>query len=381
MFGRSVPFYKQHSKQPNSYQIFRLAEVEVGDETGTISLRARDDQIDVLQKVLSHRNKKNSSLNSGAVVLRNCTIELYQNKHLRLAITKWGKLSFYPDDIASTPNPPLSMNREKNISLADVSTFVPRHEDESPSVASSTPSLKHRNKLSYSVPPQQYPQNTSAFHYTGYHPMMQQKRYNPQQQQQQHHQYYRNQNMNRHNHHHHHNRNNNQQQRMLWQQYHRNQQQLQLLYYQQEQQMLARQNRIQNQQIFPIMPSLARSVSIDSNDMPLFIPLEQTSSSSSPTNIYSNYTPTSPAHPFVIQEEPCFSPTQWQNDQHYFNIDSPSNPQQQPQQNFMPSLGNPYYSLNSTIYEGGGGGDQQFYIPQFYPQQNIDQGYKDDNKK
>lgn len=90
----------------------RLAEVEVGDETGTVSLRARDDQIDVLQEV---------SERSGAVVLRNCTLELYQGRHIRLAVTKWGKLCTYPDQVASTPAPPSKMNRDRNFSSIDLS--------------------------------------------------------------------------------------------------------------------------------------------------------------------------------------------------------------------------------------------------------------------
>ena len=64
-----------------------VAEVEVGDETGSISLRARDEQIDLLRKV---------SNDKGAIVLRNCTMELYQGKHLRLGVSKWGKMSVYP---------------------------------------------------------------------------------------------------------------------------------------------------------------------------------------------------------------------------------------------------------------------------------------------
>jgi replication factor A1 len=90
----------------------RLAEVEVGDETGIVSLRARDDQIDILEEVSSR---------SGAVVVRNCTLELYQGKHIRLAITKWGKLRRYPDQIASTPAPPSKINRDRNFSLIDLS--------------------------------------------------------------------------------------------------------------------------------------------------------------------------------------------------------------------------------------------------------------------
>ena len=85
----------------------RLAEVLVGDETGTVSLRARDDQIDTL-------------LQAQQVVLRNCTLELYQGKHIRLTCTKWGKITPFPDDIASTPAPPSNMNRARNFSKIDI---------------------------------------------------------------------------------------------------------------------------------------------------------------------------------------------------------------------------------------------------------------------
>jgi hypothetical protein len=89
----------------------RLAEVEVGDETGTVSLRARDDQIDILQEIANR---------SGAVVLRNCMLELYQGKHIRLAVTKWGKISAYPDHVPSTPAAPRVINRDKNYSLINL---------------------------------------------------------------------------------------------------------------------------------------------------------------------------------------------------------------------------------------------------------------------
>ena len=93
----------------------RLAEVEIGDETGTVSLRARDEQIDLLEDV---------SRRSGAVVLRNCTLELYQGKHIRLAVTKWGKLSIYPDNVASTPPAPSKMNFDRNFSAIDLSAVA-----------------------------------------------------------------------------------------------------------------------------------------------------------------------------------------------------------------------------------------------------------------
>lgn len=89
----------------------RLAEVLVGDETGCVSLRARDEQIDILKEV---------SQRSGAVVLRNSTLELFQGRHIRLAVTKWGKLSLYPDQISSTPVPPQKMNMDRNFSTIDL---------------------------------------------------------------------------------------------------------------------------------------------------------------------------------------------------------------------------------------------------------------------
>lgn len=64
-----------------------VAEVEVGDDSGSLFLRARDEQIDLVRKL---------SNNQGAIVLRNSTVELYQGKHLRLTVSKWGKMSVYP---------------------------------------------------------------------------------------------------------------------------------------------------------------------------------------------------------------------------------------------------------------------------------------------
>ncbi len=64
-----------------------VAEVEVGDDSGSISLRARDEQINLVRELSNKR---------GAIVLRNCTVELYQGKHLRLGVSKWGKMSAYP---------------------------------------------------------------------------------------------------------------------------------------------------------------------------------------------------------------------------------------------------------------------------------------------
>jgi replication factor A1 len=93
----------------------RLAECEVGDETGIVSLRARDDQISLLQEISSRE---------GAVVLRNCSIELFQGKFIRLAVNKWGKVVPFPDGISSTPTLPTMMNDTLQLSIVDVSDVV-----------------------------------------------------------------------------------------------------------------------------------------------------------------------------------------------------------------------------------------------------------------
>lgn len=93
----------------------RLAECEVGDETGTLSLRARDDQINLLQEI-SKRN--------GAVVLRNCSLELFQGKFIRLAVSKWGKIHSFPDSISSTPSPPAKINDSIHLSIVDLNAVT-----------------------------------------------------------------------------------------------------------------------------------------------------------------------------------------------------------------------------------------------------------------
>jgi len=55
----------------------------------------------------------------GAVVLRNVSLELNRGK-LRLLISKFGKISAYPDDLQSTPTPPSIMNQNTNLSTMDV---------------------------------------------------------------------------------------------------------------------------------------------------------------------------------------------------------------------------------------------------------------------
>lgn len=131
----------------------RLAEVEVGDETGTVSLRARDEQIDVLEEV---------SQKSGAVVLRNCMLELFQGRHIRLAVTKWGKMSVFPDDVASTPPAPSKINKERNFSLIDLSVVASEMVENQPPevgyIGSNRESPTDRNRGSQNRQPFQPPQ-------------------------------------------------------------------------------------------------------------------------------------------------------------------------------------------------------------------------------
>lgn len=128
-----------------------VAEVQIGDSTGSVSLRARDEQIAMLQQVSSQK---------GAVVLRNCTVELHQGKYLRLAVSKWGKMGIYPDGIESTPIPPSEMNEERNFSLVDLNAVTTAKKDES-----------NCNVVSSSIPlfdtQQQQHQYPKQHHYVG----------------------------------------------------------------------------------------------------------------------------------------------------------------------------------------------------------------------
>jgi hypothetical protein len=49
---------------------------------------------------------------------------LYQGKHIRLAVTKWGKISAYPDSVYSTPSPPGIINHERNFSMINLSLIA-----------------------------------------------------------------------------------------------------------------------------------------------------------------------------------------------------------------------------------------------------------------
>lgn len=93
----------------------RLAECEIGDESGVVSLRARDDQIQLLQEISERK---------GAVVLRNCNIELFQGKFIRLSVSKWGKVAAFPDGVSSTPPPPTMMNSHLHLSIVDIGKLV-----------------------------------------------------------------------------------------------------------------------------------------------------------------------------------------------------------------------------------------------------------------
>lgn len=128
----------------------RLAEVQVGDETGSISLRARDSQIDELEKI---------SNKGGAVILRNSSIELYQGKHLRLAVTKWGKINVHPDSIANTPSPPSTINTAVNLSVLDLNLVPPNAWLHIPATnpPASLQSGDSSSRLQHNLQKQQYP--------------------------------------------------------------------------------------------------------------------------------------------------------------------------------------------------------------------------------
>lgn len=88
---------KSHSQSPNYissllYFLHRIAEVTVGDETGTITLRARNGQVDFLVQGL--RETEEDETKPLVVVVRNAGVAMYKG-HMRLIVNKWGKLSRY----------------------------------------------------------------------------------------------------------------------------------------------------------------------------------------------------------------------------------------------------------------------------------------------
>ena len=100
------------------------------------------------------------------MVLRNCTVELFHNKYLRLAVTKWGKMTPYPDHVASTPKPPTNMNTELNYSLADLSArnFIHQVDDDVGSPQSSRATIP-RDAIAEKSPSSSYPFHSQHIQY------------------------------------------------------------------------------------------------------------------------------------------------------------------------------------------------------------------------
>ncbi|OQS07585.1 hypothetical protein THRCLA_20111 [Thraustotheca clavata] len=85
--------------------VARIAEILVGDETGTVVLTARNEQIDRAQV-------------GKYLVLRNAEAAVYRG-FMRLRVTVWGKLSLHPDGVKSTPKVPKSIADNNNMSLVE----------------------------------------------------------------------------------------------------------------------------------------------------------------------------------------------------------------------------------------------------------------------
>jgi len=148
----------------------RLAECEVGDETGTLSLRARDGQISLLEDICKQK---------AAVVLRNCSIELYQGKYLRLAVSKWGKIAMYPDGIDGTPCPPTMINGDIHLSIPSLFDIVAndwleshaKHDGCAPTKRDSAHQTNPRHKVNkHSKIPPSYPFYMTMPHHFQQHP-------------------------------------------------------------------------------------------------------------------------------------------------------------------------------------------------------------------
>lgn len=142
----------------------RLAECEVGDETGIVSLRARDEQISLLQDICRQK---------GAAVLRNCSIELYQGKYIRLAVSKWGKIAMHPDGVSSTPPAPTQMNDQLHLSMTGIFDMFGKDWFESlpkpdlagrDNFASRKDGAATRNRAKPDRYHSPYPHNTTSYH-------------------------------------------------------------------------------------------------------------------------------------------------------------------------------------------------------------------------
>ena len=88
----------------------RMVEAVVGDETGIVTLTARNGTFENPVPMQWHDPRPiieqiDSLKEGGDVVIRNCNADVY-NGYLRLNVTRWGKITPYPDGVDSTPNPP-----------------------------------------------------------------------------------------------------------------------------------------------------------------------------------------------------------------------------------------------------------------------------------
>ena len=99
----------------------RIAEVAVGDETGTVTLRARNGQVDFLLQGL--REAEEEEKKPFVVVVRNAGVAMYKG-YMRLIVNKWGKLSrYFPLRPSLPPLLPLSC-----VLLVDWRGFLKWHE-------------------------------------------------------------------------------------------------------------------------------------------------------------------------------------------------------------------------------------------------------------
>lgn len=84
-------FFSFSSPFLNTHEIYaRIAEVVVGDETGIISLRARDHQVDFLLRGIKQKEAQQEE--DFVIVVRNAGVAMFKG-YMRLIVNKWGKLS------------------------------------------------------------------------------------------------------------------------------------------------------------------------------------------------------------------------------------------------------------------------------------------------
>jgi len=89
--------------------VIKIAEVVLADETGSVTIRLVNEQIDSVPI-------------GSTVVVRNAIPRVIQG-YLRIIVNRWGKIAPHPDGVASTPAAPTQLNLQNDVSAVEYDYF------------------------------------------------------------------------------------------------------------------------------------------------------------------------------------------------------------------------------------------------------------------